>query len=376
MKRGLERTLDECLSQLNTGELGLEEVLARHPEHEAELRPLLRVAMLVRQTPRAVPSRAARAAGRQQLLAAVVKKKREKAQSQSQARPGLARRLRQKAAALVQPWAWPHHYFNNMGRQPLRLAQAIAAALVIVSLVSAGTVGVAADSLPGSPLYPIKRTAERVQLALTTTPASKARLHMSYAERRLDETRTLWEAGKGLSEATLQAMKIENSGAQTAISRVSEEERPNLLTDFALLTKEQQETLEEMRLEAPPSDQEAVEAAEDQRRVATEDMAEPDLLLTPSPMPTPTDTAAPVAPGLPAAPLPTDTPVPPTFTWTPVPPTATPVPPTFTPIPVPTATPVPPTATPIRRRRWSLRPRRRLRRGCRLSGRRWSPRPR
>ncbi|MBC8248083.1 MAG: hypothetical protein H8E90_00260, partial [Anaerolineales bacterium] len=48
MRRGLERALDECLSQLNTGELGLEDVLARYPEHEAELRPLLRTAMLVR----------------------------------------------------------------------------------------------------------------------------------------------------------------------------------------------------------------------------------------------------------------------------------------------------------------------------------------
>ncbi len=324
-----ERALDECLSQLNTGEFSLDEVLARYPEHEAELRPLLQMAMQIRQMPKAVPAPAARAAGRQQLLAAVAKKRREKAR----ARPGLLRRLGENVAILVQPLVRPQ-------RQSLRLAQAIAALLVVVSLISAGTVRVAAGSLPNSPLYSIKLTTERVQLALTTTPAGKARLHMGYSERRLEEARALWEAGKGVSEATLQAMKSENSGVLTAISQVSEKERLNLLGDFTLLTARQQVTLEEMKPGIPPSDQEketvekALEASEEHQWIATEAMKEPNLLLTPSPRPRPTDTA---------------TLVPPTFTATVAPPIFTPAqaPPTFTPLPVPTATPVLPTATPV-----------------------------
>ncbi|MGA9349172.1 MAG: DUF5667 domain-containing protein [Anaerolineae bacterium] len=338
MRRKLERALDECLSQLNTGEFGLEEVLARYPEHEAELRPLLRTAMLVRQVPQAVPSPEAKAAGRQRLLSAVAKKRREKAV----ARPGLLRRMERSAAILVQPLVRPQ-------RQSLRLAQAVAALLIIVSLVSAGTLRVAAGSLPDSPLYPIKLATERVQLALTTTAASRARLHMSYSERRLEEARALLEAGKGLSEATLQAMKSENSGALTAIGQASEEERLNLLADFALLTGNQQETLEGIKAGAPPSDQgaveEALEASEEHQWIATGAMIEPDLLLTPSPMPRPTDTATPVPP--------TDTVAAYAHAETPVPvPTATPVPPTATPIPKPTAEPtatsVPaPTETPV-----------------------------
>jgi hypothetical protein len=345
MRQGLERALDECLSQLNTGELGLEEVLARHPEHQAELRPLLRTAMWVRQSPRAVPSPAAKAAGRQRLLAAVAKKRREKAR----ARPGLVRRLGQSAAILVQPLLRPQ-------RQPLRLAQAIAALLVIVSLISAGTVGVAASSLPDSPLYPIKRTAERVQLALTTSPASKARLHMSYSERRWEEIRALWETGKGLNEATLQDMNSARSDALTFIGQVSEEERLNLLTAFDLLAEKQQKTLEEIRPAVPPSNQEAVEealeASEDHRWVAKEAIIEPDVLLTPSPMPRPTDTATPVPPTFTPAPVPTATPVPPTATPIPTPtaePTATPTPPVKKPpelTPEPTATPTHPVETP------------------------------
>ncbi len=321
MRRGFERALDECLSQLNTGEVGLEEVLARYPEYEAELRPLLRMAMLVRQVPQVLPSAEAKAAGRRRLLAAVAKKRREKAL----VRPGLLRRLGQGAATLVQPLVQPQ-------RQPLRLAQAIAALFVVVSLIGAGTVGVAAGSLPDSPLYPIKRATERVQLALTTTPASKARLHMSYLERRVDEAEALAEAGKGLKE-TLQDMESQNDATWTAISRVSEEERPNLQGDFDLLRERQQVTLEEIKPGLlSPSDQEAVEEA----LVALE-AAEAMTERTPSPVP-PTDTAAPADTGWPAAPAPTATPVPPTFTPIPVP-TATPVPPTSTPVPTPTAVP-------------------------------------
>jgi len=336
MKRGLERALDECLSQLNTGEFGLEEVLARYPEHEAELRPLLRTAMLVRQVPQVVPSPEARAAGRRRLLAAVAKKRREKAP----ARAGLLRRLGQSAAILVQPLV------QRPQRQSLRLAQAIAALLVIVSLVGVGTVGVAAGSLPDSPLYPIKLTAERVKLALTTAPASKARLHMDYSEKRLDEARALAEAGKGLYETALQAMESENNGALAAISQVSEKERLSLLGDFTRLTARQQALLEEMKKPgSPPSDQEAVEkaleSAEEYQRIATGAMTEPDLLLTPSPRPTDT-AAAYVHAGTPTS-VPTATPMPPTA----VPPTPTPVPPTAMPIPTsePTAAPIPtPTA--------------------------------
>jgi hypothetical protein len=344
MRRKFERALDECLSQLNTGEFGLDEVLARYPKYEAELRPLLRTAMLVRQVPQAVPSPEAKAAARQRLLLAVARKRREKAV----ARLGLLRRIEQSAATLVQPLVRPQ-------RQSLRLAQAIAALLVIISLVSAGTLRVAAGSLPDSPLYTIKRATEWVQLALTTSAASEARLHMDRSQRRLNEAGALWEMGKGVSETTLlQDMDSARSDALTAIGQAPEEERDSLLTDLRRLTEEQQETLEGIKAQVPPSDQEAVEEAlkdsEDHQGIATRAMVEPDLLLTPSPTSTPTEMAVAYAPTETPIPVPTATPVPPTAT--PVPPTATPVPPTATPIPKPTAkptaTPVPaPTETPV-----------------------------
>ena len=332
MKRRVERALDECLSQLNTGELSLDELLARYPEHQAELRPLLQTAMRLRQMPKAVPSPEARAAGRQRLLAAVARKRREKAR----ARPTLLSRLGQSAAILVQPLVRPQ-------RQSLRLAQAIAALLLVVSLISVGTVRVAAGSLPNSPLYPIKLTAERVQLALTTAPDKKARLHMSYSQRRFEEAWALWIAGESVSETVLEAMKRENSDALKAIGWVSEEARPDLLTEFARLTEKQQRALKEIKPEVSPSDQKAVEETletiGEYQQLAKEALEDPRVLSKPTPPPG-------LIEGPPAAPPPpTDTPVPPTFTATPLPPTPTPTPvPTDTPMPTPT--PVPPTPTP------------------------------
>ena len=232
MKRDFERVLDECLSHLNT-DLGpyrvdLEAVLARHPEHAAALRPLLRTAMLVRKAPQPPLSPAAKEAGRRLLRSAVARKRREMAALQ----PSLLER------ALS--------FLSQLSLQPrnMQLARVmVMLSLIALLLASVGVVKVAANSLPDSPFYPVKLTAERVRLILAPAPASKARLYMSYAERRLEEATALWEAGKGLDEDTLQAMQKENREALMAIGKAPEEHRPTLLADFASLAERQQAIL-------------------------------------------------------------------------------------------------------------------------------------
>jgi len=333
MKRDFEHVLDECLSQLNTGlgpdRVDLEAVLARHPEHAAALRPLLQTAMLVREAPQPPLSPAAKAAGRRLLLSAVARKRRE------------------MAALQPSPWERALSFLSQLSLQPknLQLARAVVTlSLIALLLASVGVIKVAANSLPDSPLYPVKLTAEQVRLFLTPAPAGKARLYMSYAERRLEEARALWEAGKGLDEETLQAMQMESFRALMAIGQASEEHRPGLLADFASLAESQRAILEEMRLEASPSEREAVEeaiaASEESKRVAAEAMEEPSRLLTPIPSPTETATPEPTAsPTATATSKPKHKP-----TATPVPPTPTPVPPT--PTPAPTVTPTPEVAVP------------------------------
>ena len=49
MAKGFDQTLDECIDRMLRGE-SIEQCLASHPEKEAELRPLLEVALLTQQS--------------------------------------------------------------------------------------------------------------------------------------------------------------------------------------------------------------------------------------------------------------------------------------------------------------------------------------
>jgi hypothetical protein len=69
---------------------------------------------------------------------------------------------------------------------PAILRPALAAAAVLV-LVFAGATSAAASSLPGDPLYAVKRTSEDVQLALTFDEVARMELLARFADRRLEE---------------------------------------------------------------------------------------------------------------------------------------------------------------------------------------------
>jgi hypothetical protein len=69
---------------------------------------------------------------------------------------------------------------------PAMLRPALAAAAILV-LVSAGATSAAASSLPGDPLYGVKRAAEDVRLALTFDDVARTELLSELTDRRLEE---------------------------------------------------------------------------------------------------------------------------------------------------------------------------------------------
>ena len=69
---------------------------------------------------------------------------------------------------------------------PTLLRPALAAAAILV-LVGAGATSAAASSLPGDPLYGVKRASEDVQLALTFDDVARIQLLSQFTDRRLDE---------------------------------------------------------------------------------------------------------------------------------------------------------------------------------------------
>ena len=91
----------------------------------------------------------------------------------------LRSRLMTEAATVLAP---------RPARLPLLafLRPALAAAAIVV-LVLAGATGAAASSLPGDPLYGLKRAGENVQVALTFDDLARMQLLSELADRRLDE---------------------------------------------------------------------------------------------------------------------------------------------------------------------------------------------
>ena len=69
---------------------------------------------------------------------------------------------------------------------PAILRPALAAAAILV-LVLAGATSAAASSLPGDPLYAVKRISEDVRLALTFDPVARTQLLSELTDRRLEE---------------------------------------------------------------------------------------------------------------------------------------------------------------------------------------------
>ena len=156
-------TLQDCLTAMEQG-AELNEVLARYPDLEAELRPALEAAEIARETANfSVPSEAAHRS-RTRLL-------------------GHAAQLREKR---------PTKRWFGLPR-----AATVALTAVFVVLISAGGLLTAsAQALPGDTLYSMKRAVEKVSLTLASGEKAKRSMQDDYNQRRIDETVALLKLGR------------------------------------------------------------------------------------------------------------------------------------------------------------------------------------
>jgi hypothetical protein len=118
---------------------------------------------------------------------------------------------------------------------------------IAVAVIGFGTVAASADSLPSSPLYPIKRTTERVQLLLTFSPGARVHLHLAFAERRLNETMMLMNCCQSLDDAVLKSMLEETDLAVKMIYTLPMPEAEPLVNRALELTAQQHTCLSQIR---------------------------------------------------------------------------------------------------------------------------------
>jgi hypothetical protein len=164
MKTGKEfnNILNECLERLLIKGETIEQCLQSYPEQAAELKPLLETALVAKKALAIQPRADFKVRARYQFRSA----------------------LQGIASQRSHPfWGW----FP-------RWATVVTIVLVFL-LIGGGTVVAAGNSMPDSPLYPVKLATEQARLTLTPSQIGKARLCAELADRRVVEI--VYMASKG-----------------------------------------------------------------------------------------------------------------------------------------------------------------------------------
>lgn len=230
MKGEFESLLDESLERLRKGE-------KLEPSAEEELEAFLKVASRIQEI--STPPREAFV-------------------------DDLERGLVEKARALQRAKRrslWARYLTPTFGRAR-RWATVLAAILAFV-VASAGTVVAAQSSIPGEPLYPVKRVTERLGLLVVRDLPAKIHLHLEFTKRRTDEIEALYGRGQGVEEEILMELATETEETLKEIEVAPEGDRDSLFEKLVDLTEHQQRVLERVRDRVPDQAKPALERALD-----------------------------------------------------------------------------------------------------------------
>jgi len=228
MNKIFDDILDNCINQIKLGNDDIDGCLAKYPEYSEELKSHLHTFYAIAKIPKPIPSPQFKLEAKSRLL----KQAKSKKLIYLPLRGLKSRRFQSLKTALIQ----------------------IAATILILVLLGGGVAMASANSLPNSPLYPVKIATENVQLALTLNQATKAELHLRFAERRLEEiTRTLSNENKEeiKLEKTINAMIGHTNKAIALTDKMSEEKREEILLKTLNLAQREQETLQKVMIQAP-----------------------------------------------------------------------------------------------------------------------------
>jgi len=169
----LANILNDCLERLLQGET-IEQCLQDYPQYAGEIEPLLQTAMAARTALAIQPGVEFKARARYQLQSVL-----------KEARPGRG--------------------LPFLSWQP-RWATALTIGLAFL-LAGSGTVAAAGNSMPDSPLYPVKLATEQAQLGLTFSDIGKAKVYVELADKRVAEIAYMVNQGKPEEiEATVQRL--------------------------------------------------------------------------------------------------------------------------------------------------------------------------
>ncbi len=129
----------------------------------------------------------------------------------------------------------------------LLLAYKVLAVVMAIAVAvggAGGGVALAADSVPGDFLYPVKLFGEEVSLLLTWDPAAKAELNVAFASERVREMTQLAARGEEVPKDVVARLTRQMEQAMVQIAQARPEEVPALLMRVMERARVHQETLE------------------------------------------------------------------------------------------------------------------------------------
>jgi len=172
MTREFDEAFHVCLELIREGRETLESVVARYPEYAEELRAQLEaVTWLFAHKTALEPRPGFVAASRRRLVARI------------------------KEGPQPAPLTWKDRLLQAF--EPQKVAPIAFVAVLMVFLFLGGTiVTLARNSLPGDPLYSVKRNLEQIALATSIDKSRDAKHRLQFVEARLTEIKQLIEKGR------------------------------------------------------------------------------------------------------------------------------------------------------------------------------------
>ena len=241
MKDDLADILASYLESMERGESSPEELLALHPEHRSELESLLRTAIDIKDRADFAPRPSFRLSSRTRLFRIL-----ETAQKpQSAARESKPLRIPKFSKKLVMSWA--------------------ILLVLVVSMISGGTVYASSEALPGDTLHPVKLFIEDARLFISDD-AGKASLAVEYVDVRVQEIQAL-AAANGKDNALNLAVSLFDgkvtaaNAALTALAKSDPERAAQLAIQFENALSRHTEALISQLASIPDEAKPAIERA-------------------------------------------------------------------------------------------------------------------
>lgn len=209
--------LADCLDSLHDGSTTPEECLTRYPEYKDELESLLQSVQLVQHADLGDLD-AAEARVQERLMSRLFGEVAVTALPEVAGGHGTAVQPDQTTERKVIPFR--SRYLPSPYTRKILLRTA--AVFIAAFALGTGVLKASADSLPDSPLYPLKLNIENVQMQLTSGNENKALLALQFAQERIQEAQQLASQGKQpLSDQGLQHAQNDIQQASVFISHGS-----------------------------------------------------------------------------------------------------------------------------------------------------------